>query len=88
LAVGDTVTVPDRHHDILIAFVIWAAWRELSSAEMQAPTSNSSLLMAQLFSNAGSAEYDYRNMLRYALVAEGGQSDRVIWEMDKWDRVY
>ncbi|MGD2155826.1 MAG: hypothetical protein PVG14_09525 [Anaerolineales bacterium] len=90
LSVGssDPITVPERHEDILVAYVVWAAWRELASAEMQSPTSNSSLLMAQLFNNAGSAEYDYRNMMRYAMAAALGKSRRTTWRMDKWDRTY
>jgi hypothetical protein len=88
LASGDQITVPMRHEDLLIAYVVWVAWRELASTEMQDPTSNSSLLMAQLFQNAGSAEYDYRGMIDDALKARSGVSEWEVWRMDKWDRSY
>lgn len=84
----DTVTVPDRHEPILIKYCVWQAAKYLEEAEEQSPTSNSSLLMAQLAQNAYRAERTYYDALRRALTGRRGRSARVRWQLDKYDRIY
>lgn len=79
LASGGTLTVPGRHEHILIAFVLWSAWRELTSGEMQSPTSSSSLLMSQMQQNEAGAWSRYRELVRVAEQKLAGQSAAIAW---------
>lgn len=85
-ASGDKVTVPDEHQHLLVQFVVWQAWRALTSAEMQDPTSNSSLLMAQMNQNMRDARRDYYRQLDIlrSQMAEGGIAG--VWT--DADRIY
>ncbi|MHC4749233.1 MAG: hypothetical protein ACYTFW_05100 [Planctomycetota bacterium] len=83
-----TVEVPARHEPILIARIRWSARQFEADGEMLSPTSNSSLLMAQMEQNARSARNNYFKLLFNALLAETGESEVVVWQMDKYDRVY
>ncbi len=85
---GTTISVPERHEPILIKFCVWQAVKILEQAEEQAPTSNSSLLMAQLAQNAYRAERAYYDVLRRALAGQEGRSTTTRWKMDKHDRIY
>lgn len=73
IGTGGTLTVPDRHHHILIAYAVWRASQYLQMAEQQAPTSNSSLLMAQLAQNTVYLKREYHDALAKALAAAAGQ---------------
>ena len=88
LSSATTITVPERHENILVEYVIWRAWVELLGAEQQSPTSNSSLLMSQFASNADRAKRSYVEALARALRSEEGDSARVQWRFDKFDRIY
>lgn len=88
LGTDDEITVPGRHEHILVDFVLWRAWLELLGKEQQKPTSNSSLLMSQYASNADRAKRQYVESLARAIRSEEGQSERVTWKLDKWDRIY
>lgn len=83
-----TVEVPAIHHPILIARVRWSARMFQTESEMINPTSNSSLLMAQMEQNASRARSNYFKLLHNALLADLGESVVIKWEMDKFDRVY
>ena len=85
---GGTITVPERHETILILYVIWQAQLILQHNEEQNPTSNSSLLMSQLATNADRARRSYVQALSRALYAHEGRSARATWRMDKYDRIY
>jgi hypothetical protein len=86
---SDTVTVPSHHHNLLILFVFWKANQELLSAEQQAPTSNSSLLMGQLASNMDRAKRTYYATIAQALRAIEGQSRLLNWHSDEEiDHIY
>ena len=88
LAAGSTISVPERHERVLINFCVWKALKYLEQAEEQAPTSNSSLLMAQMAQNAFRAERAYYDSLRRAIRGEEGQSAHARWKLDKYDRIY
>ncbi|MFC1996973.1 hypothetical protein ACFLXI_05120 [Chloroflexota bacterium] len=83
-----TIEVPAMHEPILVARVRWSARQHQADAELLAPTSNSSLLMAQMEQNARSARNGYFKLLFNALLANTGQSTVIKWTMDKYDRVY
>ena len=78
-AVSGSCTVPPSHHNLLSLFVFWQNALALANAEQQTPTSNSSLLMAQLAQNARRAENAYHVALRQALYAAGGESRSSRW---------
>jgi hypothetical protein len=88
VAAGGAVQVPAHHEHLLVDFVIWRVWLELLGAEQQAPTSNSSLLMAQLATNADRAKRQYVESLARAIYAAGGDSRAVRWRLDRFDRIY
>lgn len=82
------VSVPERHHPILIKYCVWQALKYLEQAEEQDPTSNSSLLMAQMAQNAYRAERAYYSALRRAIAGQQGRSSTLTWKLDKHDRIY
>lgn len=84
-------TIPPQHEDILVQYVYWKAKAELVAAEAADPTSNSSLLMAQLDQIAGAAFRRYGDLMRQALGARLGESVIRAWSMDTpatLDRIY
>jgi len=83
-----TVEIPAKHEPILIARVRWQARSFQAESELLNPTSNSSLLMAQMEQNARSARNSYFKLLLNALTAEMGESTVINWGMDKWERIY
>lgn len=76
---SDTITVPQQHQQLLVKYVTWQAALYLASAEQQSPTSNSSLLMAQLAQNARRLALDYSTALQQAIYAAEGKSQAVAW---------
>jgi hypothetical protein len=83
---SDTVTVLDRHLELIVLFVRWAAYQELASSESADPDPTS-LGMGTLELNAYRARRDYRLLLSKMQTAES-QSKSSTWKMDKSDRVY
>lgn len=88
VAGGSDISVPGRHEIILVKYCVWKAVKYLEQAEEQDPTSNSSLLMAQMAQNAFRAERAYYDVLRRALAGMEGRSARATWQLDKYDRIY
>jgi len=72
-------TVPEEHQPLLVKYVNWQASQHLAFAEQQSPTSNSSLLMAQLAQNARRNELSYHTALQQAIYAAEGQSFHRNW---------
>lgn len=79
---GDS-SVPHAHEDLLIRYVTWQAALQLQQREQQAPTSNSSLLMAQYAQNARRLEVSYQTALKQALFAVEGRSRAVTWDKSR-----
>ncbi|MFZ0547818.1 MAG: hypothetical protein WAM60_20400 [Candidatus Promineifilaceae bacterium] len=79
IATSGTLTVPARHHYILRAYARWKATEQRAAAEEGDPTSNSSLLMSQLQTNARRWKSEYLNALAKAIQAGLGQSRVVSW---------
>jgi hypothetical protein len=79
IATGGTLTVPARHHHLLRAYARWKATEQRASAEEGDPTSNSSLLMSQLQTNARRWKGEYLNGLAKAIQAEQARSEVVSW---------
>lgn len=75
----ETNTVREIHQHILVLHVQWKASIHLMNAEQQNPTSNSSLLMAQLAQNARRNELSYHTALQQALYADEGRSRHINW---------
>lgn len=75
----ETLSVPEEHQHLLTKYVRWMAALHLASAEQQSPTSNSSLLMAQLAQNARRDEIAYSTALQQVLYAAEGRSDHLFW---------
>ncbi len=78
-SISGNSTVPAEHEPLLVKYAIWQCALNLQMAEQQVPTSNSSLLMAQLSSNARRLEASYSNALAQAIWAEAGKSEIVDW---------
>ena len=72
-------TVPPIHQQLLTKYVMWQAAAHLASAEQQSPTSNSSLLMAQLAQNARRLELSYATAVQQAVYADEGRSTTINW---------
>ena len=84
---GDDVTVPADHHHLLHLFVFWRAYQMLAVEEAKAPTSNSSLILAQLAQSARAAWLDYRRELE-KLLAESARSGTQGWRPNHLEGVY
>jgi hypothetical protein len=80
LSAGSNLTVPAEHHHVLLAYVLFAAARQLQSREQAAPTNNSGLLMSQLASNARRLELAYLQALNRILTHAQGEGEIVVWE--------
>ena len=78
-AISGTNTIPPWHQQLLTKYVYWQAALHLASSEQQSPTSNSSLLMAQLAQNARRLALDYSTNLQQALFAAEGKSEPTNW---------
>lgn len=74
---GDACTVPDRHLELLVLFVRWAALQELAASEARNPDPTT-LAMSVLDTNAMRAERVYRNAVKEALRA-AAESAVVSW---------
>jgi hypothetical protein len=74
---GDACTVPDRHLELLVLFVNWAALQELASSEARDPDPTT-LAMSVLDTNAMRAERAYRTAVKEALRA-AAESAVVSW---------
>ena len=77
-AADDYLTVPADHHHVLLGYVLFAAARQLQTAEQANPTGGS-LLMAQLAANARRHELAYLNALNRILTQRQGESSVVAW---------
>ena len=72
-------TVPAQHQHLLLLYVQWKASLHLANAEQQNPTSNSSLLMAQLAQNARRNELSFHTAMEQAIYAAEGDSKQMVW---------
>jgi hypothetical protein len=79
-SISGNLTVPPYHQHLLTHFVRWQASLHLASAEQQTPTSNSSLLMAQLAQNARRDSLAYSTALQQAIFA----ADAKLSEQHPW----
>jgi len=83
---SDTCTVPDRHLELVVMFIRWAAYQELATTESADPDPTN-LALGTLELNAYRAKREYRLKLEQWQAAEA-ESGIVQWQMDRWDRVY
>jgi hypothetical protein len=79
-------TVHDRHLELIMLYVRWAAFQELAATESSDPDPTSTA-MSTLELNAYRAQRLYLQSLQKAQQAES-KSARIEWTMDKWDRSY
>lgn len=87
LTPSSTVTVPQRHHDALVAHVIWSAKKELLAQATQDGDS-SSLDLGALADDANDALANWETAVS-AIACE--QSRSIIingWKVDEQDRIY
>lgn len=86
---SEDVTVQPQHEPILVQYVLWRAYLERTSNEMQNPDSTS-LVVAQMAQNAAVAERTYRAMVREAKNNSTQQDEPrwARWQMDNKDRIY
>lgn len=88
LAAGGTVTVPEYHHDLLIAHVVWSAYRERLSAEVGSSYPNLDH-MNSLSAAVAAAAAEYRQQLDDAInTIEQPLPYTGPWAADKFDRIY
>jgi hypothetical protein len=80
LSAESNLTVPADHHHVLVAYVLFAAARQLQGREQVAPTNNSGLLMSQLASNTRRLELAYLQALNRILTHAQGEGEIVSWE--------
>jgi hypothetical protein len=83
---ADVCTVLDRHLELIMLYVRWAAFQELATTESSDPDPTS-LALSTLELNAYRAQRLYLQSLQKAEQAES-KSVRIDWTMDKWDRSY
>ena len=83
---ADVVTVIDRHLELIMLYVRWAAFQELATTESSNPDPTS-LALSTLELNAYRAQRLYLQSLDKAERLES-KSASASWSMDKWDRTY
>ncbi len=84
----DPVTITPHHHNLITAFVVWKAAQHLQMKEQQAPTSNSSLLMSQLASNAARLHAEYNTALGRAIYNQPMTNTPLQWQPTDHGRIY
>ena len=88
---GDDITVPVTHESIIELYVIWQAFKERLSAEMQDPDKSLAgnvTLLQQLVKGATQAEQEYRRALQRAQEARSQGGITGPWKADDEDRIY
>lgn len=85
-AAGDECTVLERHTNLILLFVRWKAFQQMSAKESEDPSPLNT--RASSFEiNAQRAEAAYRAALKEAASAES-ESGQVPWKMDRFDSLY
>jgi hypothetical protein len=82
----DETTVPERHFELLVLFVMWNAWQSLAAEEGASPDPTN-LFSSTFQVNAYRAGRAYRTMLKSTIAAES-ESVKIPWAMDSEDRIY
>jgi hypothetical protein len=88
---GDDITVPVTHEGIIELYVIWQAFKERLSAEMQDPDKSLAgnvTLLQQLVKGARQAEEEYRRALQRAQESRSQGGITGPWTVDDDDRIY
>jgi hypothetical protein len=81
------ITVPDEYVNILIAYVVAKAYREMLSTYMVDPTAHTSII-SQMTDMVNKAEEQYKDMVAQAQSKLSDSRLSPKFEMDKHDRVY
>lgn len=81
----DHLTVLPHHEDLLLQYVYYLAMGELTADESTSPTSNSSLIMAQLDQISGASWRRGEAMFKSALDKTPSPSRSIRWAMDKYE---
>jgi len=82
-----TLTIPQEHEEIVIAYAIWMCWRQrLGEFTKDAGSNSNTLLLDQIASNTDRAETAYRRLLRDTSLQHEPSLYPIAWQMDKWDR--
>lgn len=84
LSSSGTLTVPGLHEPLLEQYVYWLAMGELAANEASAPTSNSSLLMAQLDQIVGTVWRRGETLFLRARRDKYTPPGKLTWSMDKY----
>jgi hypothetical protein len=83
---ADEITVLERHYELILLYVRWAAYQELACSESSDPDPTS-LALSTLELNAYRAQRLYLQALEKAHKAEA-HSAMATWKMDRWNRIY
>jgi hypothetical protein len=82
----DEITILERHYELILLYVRWAAYQELASSESSDPDPTS-LALSTLELNAYRAQRLYLQALEKAHKAEA-HSVMATWKMDNWKKIY
>jgi hypothetical protein len=91
LGSSDNVTVPEYHHNLIILYVLWQAFKERLSSEEQDPDTSLAgnvTFLQQLVKGAKQAEEEYRRALQRAEQARSQSDITGPWKVDKHDPIY
>ncbi len=83
---SDATSLPERHLELVMLYVRWAAFQELASSKSANPDPTS-LAMSTLELNAYRAQRLYLAALQEVKRAES-ESRLVCWKLDSYDRIY
>lgn len=86
---ADATTVPNRHHDMIIMYVMWRAAVERISSEEQSPTDSTGMLLEQMSRDAETRRRMYVNSMARALKSQKGTpSITTKWNIPDYGRIY
>lgn len=83
---SDAATLPERHLELVMLYVRWAAFQELASSESADPDPTS-LAISTLELNAYRAQRLYLAALQETRRAES-ESRTIVWRLDRYDPIY
>ena len=84
---GDQVSVPDQYHNILILYVVWKAYIERLSLQLQLPTAHTSLIQQYTIA-VQTAQQAYQDAVKVAVDEVTDSRQTPPMAIDGYDRIY
>jgi hypothetical protein len=79
--------IPDEHINLVVLYVVWTAWQERLSKQLQNPTAYNQVI-GQIQKAVELARQNYLSEVERALQEQNNSRYIQGWKIDQWDRIY